>query len=293
MRKYGWFLILLLMQLSACKMFFKTPEVQKIQDVRLVSFSPDRTEAVISVIVHNPNNYELRLSSLKLDLLDKNRLRVGNAEMSQKIDLPKKKSINIDFTVILLTRPLIKNASTINSDLQFFIAGQGEAKALGVSKRFSFEEPYTLSLKEHLQKNLRSFNAGGQDVFKLTRTYVDDFGISKSMLKADFILMNPYGFSFTFKSFPAQIFIDGKEVGKGQLKSQLKFTEHVFYRDGSMVFELSNLKSLVGAAKGAFKGEIAYTVKGTVIIDALGMQLSNPYEFNGKIPLSIWDLLLK
>ncbi|MCD8479369.1 MAG: hypothetical protein LRZ88_03455 [Candidatus Cloacimonetes bacterium] len=43
--------------------------------------------------------------------------------------------------------------------MHFFIAGKGEAKAMGISKRFDFEKPYSLSLKEHLQKSIPSMNA--------------------------------------------------------------------------------------------------------------------------------------
>jgi len=292
MKRYLLLLLVLPLLLSSCKMLFKTPEVESIHDVKLLSFSPDRTEVQISVIVNNPNNYEIHLNSLKLNLLDKNRIRVGTAEMKSKIDLPKEKSINVDITAQLQTRPLIKSISNLNQDVLFFIGGKGDAKAVGISKSFEFEEPYRLSLKEHLENLMPRFTASGQDIFKLTRTYVDDLGLSKSVLNADFILMNPYGFSFNFKGFPAKIYIDGKEVGRGQLKNQLSFNENVFYKDGTMSFELSNLKSIVGAAKGAFKGEIAYTVKGTVILDAMGMELKNPYEFSGQIPVSIWDLLL-
>lgn len=293
MKKYLLFILPLLLLLSSCKMLFKTPAVEKIQNVKLLSFSPDRTEVQISVIVHNPNNYEIRLNRLKLDLLDKNRFRVGSAEMTNTIDLPKKKSINVDINVKLLTRPLIASVGNIQHDVQFFIAGKGDAKAMGISKRFEFEEPYSLSLKEYLQNSIPSFSAGGQDVFKLTRTYVGEIGLGKTSLNSDFILMNPFGFSFNFKGFPAKIFIDGKEVGRGQLKNQLNFNENVFYKEGTMVFELSNLKSIVGATKGAFKGEISYSVQGTIVLDAMGMELKNPYEFSGVIPVSIWDLLLK
>ena len=296
MRHYILAILGLMLLFSSCKLIFKTPEVEKIQDVELQSFSADRTRLKLSVIVHNPNNYEIRLSSLKLDLLDKNRFRVGTAAIKQSLDLPKKKSINVDLDVDLLTRPLIQNVSNINHNVHFFIAGKDDARAMGISKRFSFEEPYDLSLKEHLQDKLTNFGGGGgsgQDIFILTRTYVGDMGISKSELNADFILLNPYGLSFNFKGFPAKILVDGKEVGRGQLKNQLSFDADVFHKEGTMVFELSNLKSLVGATRGAFKGEIAYCVQGTIILEGLGMELKSPFEFTGALPVSVWDLLLK
>lgn len=279
--------------LSSCKMLFKKPELQKIQDVQLISFSPDKSEVKISLIITNPNKYSIRLNSLKIDLLDKNRNKVGESQLAKYLDLPGKKSSNLDLKVLLHTRPLIKSVSNLNQDVMFYISAEGEAKAVGIRKKFSFEEPYSLSLKEHLEKALGGMKNSGQDFFKLTRTYIDEVGLSKSSLNADFILMNPYGFSFNLKGFPAKIYIDGKEVGSGQLKNQMSFNENIFYKDGTMIFELSNLKSVLGAAKGVIKGEISYTVKGTVIIDALGMTVKQPYQFSGKIPVSIWDLLWK
>ncbi|MCB5279097.1 MAG: hypothetical protein LHW59_06210 [Candidatus Cloacimonetes bacterium] len=284
--------VLVTMLFGGCRFFFKTPTVEKIQDLKVQSISVDHTLLVVSIIVHNPNSYNIRLSKLDLDLLNMNRERVGMAVLQKDIELPGKKSINLDFTVRIQTRPLIQMVSSINHDLQFFISGKGEGKAMGISKKFDFEESYCLEIKDHLMHIIPSLNAGGQDLFKLTRTYVDNYGLSKSMLNAEFILLNPYGFSFNLKGFPAEIFINGKKVGSGNLKSQLNFNEDVFYKDGSMVFELSNLKSAFGAVKGVFKGEVKYTVKGTILIDAMGLDMSTPYEYEGSIPLSMWDLLL-
>lgn len=285
--------IILTMLLGACRFTFKTPVVEKIQDVQVQSITVDNSTLKLSVIVKNPNSYEIKLSKLDLHLLDMNRERVGQASLQREIMLPARKSINLDFNVRIQTRPMISMVSSINHDLQFFIAAKGEGRAMGISKRFEFEEPYSLVLKEQLMRAIPSLSAGGQDLFKLTRTYVDEYGFSKSILNADFILINAYGFRFNLKGFPAEIFIDGKKVGTGNLKSQMAFNENIFYKDGTMVFELSNLKSIFGAMKGAFKGGVKYSVKGKVLIDAMGMEMSAPYEYSGIIPLSMWDLLLK
>ncbi|MDD3524757.1 MAG: hypothetical protein PHQ41_08705 [Candidatus Cloacimonetes bacterium] len=293
LKKMSFILLLISVCLGGCRFSFKTPQIRKVQDVQVQSISVDHSSMKLSIIVHNPNSYQIRLSKLELTLLDMNRERVGRASLGKELDLPAKKSINLDFDVNIQTRPMIRMVSSINHDLQFFVAAKGEGRAMGISKRFDFEEPYSLPVKEHLTKVIPSLSASGQELFKLTRTYVDDYGLSKSILNADFILLNPYGFRFNLKGFPAEIFIDGKKVGTGNLKTQLGFTENVFYKDGSMVFELSNLKSVFGAVKGAFKGEVKYQVKGKILIDAMGMELSAPYEYRGAIPISVWDLLLK
>jgi len=286
-------LLCVLLSLSGCIFCFKKPTVDKIQDLKILSISPDKTELQLSVIVNNPNSYKIRVQSFELELLNQNRSRVGRANIGKEIILPKGKSINLDFKVSLDTRPLVKMVSGINQDVQFFVAGQGKGKAMGISRSFDFEEPYSLNVKDQLQTVMPRFSAKGQDLFKVQRTYVDEVSLSKSQLKVDFILLNPYGLTFNFKGFPATLLIDGKEVGTANLRTQMSFNEDIYYKEGTLIINLSNLKSLFGAVKGAFKGEIAYQVKGNVLIDAFGMEISNPYEFSDTIPVNIWDLLLK
>lgn len=286
-------ILLTVFSLSSCKLCFKKPVVEKIQDIKVLSVSPDKTELAVSLIVHNPNKYSIQLRKLNLEMLDKNRIKVGQASLNKELEIPQGKSINLDFKVLLETRPIVKMVSSINQDLHFFITGYGEGKALGFSKDFAFEEPYSLSIKEHLEGLMPKFSAKGQDLFKVQRSYVGELALAKSNLNTDFILLNPYGFTYTFKGFPSEIYVDGKEVGKGNLRNQLSFNEDVYYREGTMVFQLSNLKSVLGAVKGVFKGEIAYTVKGRVLIEAFGMDIVHPYEFSGSIPVSLWELLLK
>ena len=144
-----------------------------------------------------------------------------------------------------------------------------------------------------MQSLLSRFSAGGQSLFKIQRTTVEKIGIGETELHVNFLILNPYGFSFNFKGFPAEIYINNKLAGRGNLQNQLSFDENVYSKDGVMIFNLSNLKSILGAVSGVFKGEISYSVKGNVLIDAMGMEVNRPYEYKGSLPVSIWELLLK
>ncbi|HNQ43519.1 MAG TPA: hypothetical protein PKI59_03785, partial [Candidatus Cloacimonadota bacterium] len=98
-------LLCVLLSLSGCIFCFKKPTVDKIQDLKILSISPDKTELQLSVIVNNPNSYKIRVQSFELELLNQNRSRVGRASIGKEIILPKGKSINLDFKVSLDTRP--------------------------------------------------------------------------------------------------------------------------------------------------------------------------------------------
>ena len=290
---------LMLLALSSCKFGFKQPEIVKIQDLTITEIKIDNSKLQLSIIVKNPNSYPIRLKALDVKMLDPNRVKVGEAKLKKEIDLPAKKNIQLDFLVNVQSRPMIHMVSSINKDLQFFVSLKGKGKAKGISKSFEFEQPYSIDIKEYLPQllphldSMMSGSSGEQAMFKLLRTYVGDYGISKTGLMADFIIINPYGLSFRLKGFPAEIFINGKAVGTGNIKQELVFDENVFYRDGSMTFQVSNLKSVVSAAKGVFKGGIDYEVRGKIQIQVMGFDLEIPYAYSGVIPLSIWEILLK
>lgn len=282
----------MLLILSSCKMF-KKPTVERIQDIKVVSINPDKSVVNVSLIIKNPNCYKIKLDQLSIELLNKDRGKVGTAALAKDVLIPKKASVNLNFNVELDTRPVVKMVSSLDQKVQLFIVGRGHGKALGTGRNFGFDEPYELDLKAHIESLLTKFTASGQGLFKLQRTSVEKVGLGETELHVSFIILNPYGFTFNFKGFPAEIYIKNKLVGKGNLQNQLYLDESIYSKEGVMVFKLSNVKSVLGAIAGMFKGEVAYTVKGKVMIDALGMEVNRPYNYNGSIPLSIWDLLLK
>ncbi len=286
-----YIVLILLMGLSGCKLVRK-PRVEKIQDIKVGEINPDKSTLKLSLIVHNPNCYKIRLQKLNVNLLNKDRAKVGEAKLSKEVTIPKKASVNLDFAVELDTRPVVKMVSSIDQQVQFFVVGEGKGKAMGFGKKFSFDEPYSLSLKDHLETLLSRFTAQGQSLFKIQKTSVEKIGIGQTELHVSFLILNPYGLSYNVKGFPAELFINGKSVGSGNISSQLRFDETIYSKEGVMIFKLSNLKSVLGAVKGVFKGEVAYQVKGKVMIDALGMDISKPYQYDGMIPLSIWEMLL-
>lgn len=294
MKRALCYLLLLLsaISLSSCKLLFKTPVVEKIHDVKVSALNPDKTELEISISVKNPNCYALKLNEMNVELLTKDREKIGTAKLKSAVEIPKRKSNALNFTVSLDTRPTVKMINHSDQKVFFYIGGKGIGRVWGIAKRFEFEEPYELSLKEHLEALIPRFSADGQDIFQLKRSYVEKLGVTQTLLKTEFIILNPYGLSFRFQGFPASILINGKEAGTGDLEEALVFDEKVYSREGAMHFKVSNFKSVIGAVKGAFKGEISYEVKGNVVIEAFGLEIKKPYSYKGLVPVSISDVIL-
>lgn len=281
---------LLLLSLSSCRMF-KKPTVDRVHDLKIVSMTPDQTDVLLSLKVNNPNSYKLVLKELKVTLLDKDRVSVGSAVMNKQIVIPGRKSTAIDFNVRLDTRKTAKMISHADQVLFFYIQGKGKGRALGCNKKLDFEEPYELNIKDYIADLLPKFAAEGSDLFKVQKTHITKLGLAQTQVQTDFILLNPFGLSFTFKGFPADVYVNEKIVGKANLGTQLYFNENVYSKDGNIQLEINNFKSLVEAFKGAVQGEIDYKVKGNVLIDAFGMEIKKPYEFKGSIPFNLQELI--
>ena len=284
-------LLLILLSVSGCRLF-KQPTLEKIHDVKILKLGVDKIEMELSLSIHNPNCYKLKLDKLNVDLLSKDRVKIGSAALQKTVVIPKRKSNALYFKVSLDTRPTARMISLSNQSVYFYISGKGHGKVLGFGKRFEFEEPYELDLKKYLEELIPRFEAGGENIFKLKRSYVKEMGLTQAELAVEFILMNPFGLGFNLKGFPAEVLLGDTKVGNGNLASQLRFDENIHSKDGAMIFKISNFKALWSAVKGVVKGEIPYTVKGTVIIDAFGMEIRKPYQYSGTVPVNLSEFIL-
>lgn len=283
-------ILLVLLGLGGCKLF-KKPTVDRIHDIRIVSMTPDQTNLLISVKINNPNSYKLVVREMTLKLMDKDRVQVGTATMNAKIMIPGRKSTAIDFSVNLETRKATRMISHADQILFFYIEGVAKGSALGFGKTIRFEEPYGLDIRDYISRLLPSFKSEGENLFVLQRTKIEQWGLSSTTIGSEFIILNPFGLSFRFKEFPAEVYINQRLVGTAGLQEPLSFTEDVYSRNGKMVMRVSNFRSIINALGGVIKGEIEYKIKGNVVIEAFGMEIRSPYEYMGKIPFDVSELI--
>jgi len=284
-------LVVSLASLTSCKLFFKSPVIEKVHDIRVVSIDPDKTVLELSISVHNPNRYKLRMNKLDVDLLSKNREKIGSASLKAMVEIPKKKSNALEFRISLDTRSTIKMINHSDQKVFLYVCGKGSGKVLGSTKVFDFEEPYEVDIQEQLQKVITAFQADGKDIFLVKRSYVSKVGFTESQIRVDFIIMNPYGLEFTLSKFPSTINIENKESGTGYLERSLYFNEKIYSQEGSMIFKINNWKSIINAVKGAINGEIGYEVKGKVQVDAYGLKIERPFTYRDEIAINISELI--
>ncbi len=295
MRKVLNYLLILVavLSLGSCRLFFKSPRVEKVHDIKVVSIDPDKIRLEIALSVLNPNRYKLKLNEMDVVLLNKNREQIGTASLSRAVEIPARKANALDFAITLDTRPTVKLVNYSDQKVFVYIAGKGSGTVLGSKQALVFEEPYEIDIREQLQKVLSTFKANGDDIFKIKRSYLGKVGITETQVLVDFIVMNPYGLKFTLEDFPANITIGNAESGSGNLDKALSFDEKVYSREGTMIFKVNNLKAIYNIGKGAINGEVSYRVDGQVKINAYGNDIQQAYSYKDLITISITDDILK
>ncbi len=285
--------LLALLGLSSCKFLYRSPKVEKVHELKVASIDPDKIKVELSLRVLNPNRYKLTLTDLEVDLLSKNREKIGAAKLSRPVEIPAKKSNALDFDLTLDTRPTVKLVNHSQQKVFVYVGGMGQGKVGCSKQKFSFEEPFEIDIKEELQNSIGSFQVSGEDIFKIKRSYMGKVGITESQILVDFLILNPYGFKFSLEDFPSSITIGNAESGSGNLDKALHFDEKVYSREGTMVFKINNLKAIYNIAKGAINGEVNYRVDGEVKIRAYGVEFEKPYSYRDLITISITDEILK
>ncbi len=284
---------LAMLSLASCKFFFKSPKIDRIHDVKVVSIDPDKIRLELSISVLNPNRYKLKLNEMSVELLNKNREQIGTASLNRAVEIPGRRANALDFSITLDTRPTVKLVNYSDQKVFVYIAGKGSGKVLGTNQTFLYEEPFEIDIRDQLKNVLSTFKANGDDIFKIKRSYLGKVGITETQVLVDFIIMNPYGLKFTVADFPANITIGNAETGSGNLDKTLSFDETVYSREGTMVFKVNNLRAIYNIAKGAINGEVSYRVDGRVKIQAYGVDIEEPYSYRDLITISITDDLIR
>jgi LEA14-like dessication related protein len=120
---------------------YKDVEVVKVSDVGIKSISLGGIDVGVSMQIKNPNNYDISIVDSDLTLFTDGK-RVGNANVKEKIKIPKKSNKIHRFTVQTSTADIVSNAIPLlmslmsKTTLEVQITGDIKAKAKGLSKRF-------------------------------------------------------------------------------------------------------------------------------------------------------------
>jgi LEA14-like dessication related protein len=320
----GFILLLpVVLFVSSCAMF-KAPEFHRVNEVQLRDLTPNHTSLDLSVVISNPNWYAITVKSLDLEVSDKNRDKLGNIVMTKPLRIEKHDADTVYFEIRMDTRKVARVLSYTSDKVEFIVRADALAKVMGISKRVRLEQPNEVNFTKIISDILPTIPedieiptirtkekksgkketkllvsdpvitpAGSSpakpDIFKVMRTSITDIDLKETELTIRFLLLNPYGLAFTFRDFPADVWINEKFAGKGKLSRPLVFNENVFSSEGELVFKLNNFNSVLLASKALMRKDMNYQVNGTLIVDGFGTTINKPFRFKGAVELGKKD----
>lgn len=313
MQRFILLLLIISSLLCSCAIF-KAPAFERVNEFELRDLTPDHTSLDLSIVINNPNWYAITVKTLEVQIDAKNADKLGNIVMSQPLKIEKHASDTVYLDIQLETRKVTKLVSHSAQNVEFNVKANALAKVFGITKRVKFQQAQSVNFTKILEEVLPSIPSDitiptlktGQkkvvvsnppktsspikaDIFKVVKTSVTDIGLKETELTVKFMLLNPYGLSFVFRDFPAEVWINDKFAGKGKLSKPLYFDENVSMVEGELVFELGNFNSFLLASKALFKRDMDYTVKGTLLAEGFGAKISKPFTFRGTVEIGKKD----
>lgn len=314
MRKLLPLLLLTAILQCSCSLF-KEPVFESLNKVELKELNPDNTRVDLSIVIKNPNWYAITVKTLTVEITDTTFLKLGNIVMTQPLKIQKNASDTVFFEIMMETRKVTKLLSHSAPKVDFIVKANALAKVFGISKRVKIQQSQSINFTEILEQMLPSIPSDIEiptfiadkkrrvvmqdppkptssvqiDIFKVLNTSITDVGLKETELTIKFIMLNPYGLSFTFKDFPAQVRINDKPAGSGKLAKPLVFTEEIFQAEGKLVFTLNNINTILLASRTLMKKDLDYKVTGTLMAEGFGTSISKPFTFSGSVEVGKKD----
>ena len=292
--------------LCSCSVF-KEPTFERLNEVELKELNPDYADMDLSIVISNRNWYSITVKSLNLEITDNNSVKLGDIVMTQPLKISKHSADTVYFQILMETRKVTKLVSHNSQKVEFIVKAVAVAKVFGITKRIKLEQKQNINFTEILEQILPSIPSDIEvptliadkkrkvvvqnppkpkstikaDIFKVIKASITDVGFKETELTVKFLLLNPYGLSFTIQDFPSDIWINNKLAGKGKLDKPITFDENIFQEEGKLVFNLNNFNSILLASSTLVKKDLDYKVNGNLIAEGFGAKISKPFTFKG------------
>jgi len=299
--------------ITSCALF-KSPKFERVNSFQLRELGIAQSKMDLSIVVSNPNWYEIQVKNLEVTVLDKSNSRLSDIRLYQPIDIPKHSADTVYLDIDVDTRAVARIISKSANKVEFIVKARADAKVMGIGKHLEIEQPQSVNFTQILAKvlpqipedyTIPTIQTGKKknvkppagttlkaevvvsptppEIFKVMKTSITDIGFKETELTVKFMMFNPFGLTFTLNDFPAEVWINDKHAGTGNLGKPISFDENVQYREGEIVFNLKNFNSILIAFKGITSRELNYKVNGTLLAEGFGAKISKPFHFNGTV----------
>ena len=257
------------------------PEIKVISDIKILELRSDSLKLEITVLALNRNDSDVEIDDIYLKLLhDKD--TIGAAFSNEEIKIKSFETSTVNFFANINTPKAVELATEKNTIINLQLKGEVTAD-LGLIR---MPVEVVLEHKFDLKKKLTAIvenDVENNKLIKVETAKLKSLGLGNSTVEIDLILTNPYELDFTVKKYPSHIYINGNEAGKGNLDSEIFLRKKKSIVNGSVIYELSNFKTISSLLGSILKKKLDYRTSGILQLEVLGYNIQFPFNFKGEL----------
>lgn len=269
-------LILMIFRLDTLK-----PKLKEITNVEIVEINEKELILEVSVELKNEFFFAVKLRQANLSIISDNG-KIGEIKDSSNSVIPPDSSVVITMKALFSTQKVAELIQTENDTIKLKLEGSVSGKSLFIPVSTSINETLTLPLKDYLTGSLNSKTGSGK-IIKVESAQIENVSITKSIIKINFSLNNPYNIPVKLTGYPAKIFVNGNYTGEGNLVDSITLPPLGSVQGGEFLFDADNIQSIKSFLSGIFSGKMIYRTEGILNFEILELPVSLPYNSSGDL----------
>lgn len=255
------------------------PEFKEITKSKIVDFNSDSLWINITAIADNKNNFKIEIENMHAYVLQ-NENSLGKANMNEKWEIDAIETGEIQIHTVLDTKKILKIISDEPDNLHLKLVGGADADLGLVTMPVDIDINFSVPVKEQLSRTVQE-DTDNDKIIKIKSAGIKNLNLGGSVVEIGFEIQNPYGVEFFVEGYPSKLFIDGKELGEGNISDKIVVKKKGEMSEGKITYKLSNTKTLRSLFGSFFSGKLEYETKGNLILKILGYEIKIPYTKKG------------
>lgn len=257
------------------------PEIIEVTNIKILKLNSDSLKLDISVFALNKNDTDVEIDAVYLNLLiDKD--TIGTAFRTEEIKMKKFDTSTVSFFAHLNTLKAIEIASKEKDTIDLNMKGKVSADLGLITMPVEVDLNHQFDLQKELTKTIEK-DTKNNKLLKVQSAKLNSVSLGKSTVEVAFNLTNPYGIDILLKDYPSQIFINENKSGEGNISSEIKLEKENANANGSVIYELSNIKTMSSLFGSILKRKLEYHTVGILNLEVLGYSVQFPFNFKGEL----------
>lgn len=259
------------------------PQFKEITKSKIVDFNSDSLWININAIAENENSFKIEIENMHAYILQ-DEISLGKANRNEKWEIEADDTGEIQIHTVLDTKKILKIISDEPDSLHLKLVGGADADLGLITMPVDIDINFSVPVKEQLSRTVQE-DTDNDKIIKIKSAGLKNLNLGGSIVEIGFEIQNPYGIKFSVESYASTLFIDGKELGEGNISKRIEVKKKGEMSEGKITYKLSNTKTLRSLFGSFFSGKLEYVTKGNLIIKILGYDIKIPYTKKGVLAI--------